>query len=871
MGRRVGVAGREHLDAADRAGQRVVVAVRAAAGGRQHPAHLAVPAGRRHAGREGLRGVVAHQPLDPLAPPLPERGAHPLGRARRVPSAIRRRSMVTTTAGQPRPTPARRRRRRARPPRLGAGEHRRRRRTRRPGGPAPPRRSRQVLVLGAEQVVAATRRRRLRSRSSSRFWSSPRARLTVRRELGRDRCEQLVAPGDEGVVGPRRAPRLRRHGIGLRRPRLRRPRRPRRRRGLGGRADQPHSSAALRRVAAGASAARRLPVGPGPDARRTARRPTGVRRAAPRRRSAGSPSGLLPARCGRGRGGRHLAAVAVAARVLVVQASSARAAGPGRRRPAPRPGRRRRCGRGAPGCRRPVAHPVDRRRHLVAGRPQLLDLDPERAAPRRQVGQDPPARLLDLLEQRPALVLGPGDHRLAFGHGVGEMRSLSARASCSALATNSSTSATRSAADASVRAWSSSTWLCASRSSVGGPLLGLGDDPGRLLVGVAQDLGAVLAQRGRQRRLVDHRVGGPLLGLGQGRPELLLVLLERLDAPGHRLEVGPHLVGVEAPPDDGEGVAGDVARSRSGTEEMGARPSGMARAYGAAWAGTGLTGGHVAPEALAGCAAPGRGCDGVDVELRGRLGLGRRAARPAARRRRWPRPARPRWSSRPRRRRRRRCRSGRSCPVAATIRLPGQAAAGQLVDDAERHGQAGGGPADVRVCTVTLTGKCQSCWVWGRCRGTRSAWSAGRTRCRPAPLGGVPSVTDLCTVGPGTKSPSSLMEDSSTLERRRSVPGVEPVQRVDQGAVVGVGGAVHRGDDLGHLERLGGRRAGRDPVDERAGVRRAHRVAEVGQRRRRGGRLGLRHLEVALVEVLVLGRRRAEQLGARDHSLSESK
>ena len=36
-------------------------------------------------------------------------------------------------------------------------------------------------------------------------------------------------------------------------------------------------------------------------------------------------------------------------------------------------------------------------------------------------------------------------------------------------------------------------------------------------------------------------------------------------------------------------------------EEMGARPSGMARAYGAAWAGTGL-GGHRAPQALRGCA-----------------------------------------------------------------------------------------------------------------------------------------------------------------------------------------------------------------------------------------------------------------------------
>ncbi len=49
------------------------------------------------------------------------------------------------------------------------------------------------------------------------------------------------------------------------------------------------------------------------------------------------------------------------------------------------------------------------------------------------------------------------------------MRSLSMRASCSALATSSSTSTTRSADDASVRACSSSTWLCVSRSRVAAP------------------------------------------------------------------------------------------------------------------------------------------------------------------------------------------------------------------------------------------------------------------------------------------------------------------------------------------------------------------------------------------------------------------
>ena len=89
-------------------------------------------------------------------------------------------------------------------------------------------------------------------------------------------------------------------------------------------------------------------------------------------------------------------------------------------------------------------------------------------------------------------------------------------------------------------------------------LLGLGHDPGRLLVGVAQDLRAVLAERRGQRGLVDHGMGRPLLGLGHGRPQLLLLLLHGLEGAGHRLEVGPHLVGVEAPADDGKRVPGDV-------------------------------------------------------------------------------------------------------------------------------------------------------------------------------------------------------------------------------------------------------------------------------------------------------------------------
>ena len=138
------------------------------------------------------------------------------------------------------------------------------------------------------------------------------------------------------------------------------------------------------------------------------------------------------------------------------------------------------------------------------------------------------------------------------------IRSLSTRASCWALATSSSTSTTRSAADDSVLRLELVDLALRLTQQRRRPLLGLGHDARRLFVGVAQDLRAVLAQRRRQGGLVDHGVGRPLLGLGQRGPQLLLALLERLEAPGHRLEVGPHLVGVEAPPDDGEGVAGDV-------------------------------------------------------------------------------------------------------------------------------------------------------------------------------------------------------------------------------------------------------------------------------------------------------------------------
>ena len=68
--------------------------------------------------------------------------------------------------------------------------------------------------------------------------------------------------------------------------------------------------------------------------------------------------------------------------------------------------------------------------------------------------------------------------------------------------------------------------------------MGLDHDPGRLFVGVTQDLGAVLAQRCRQGRFVDDRVGRPLVGLGHRGTQLLLALIELFDNAGDALEIG---------------------------------------------------------------------------------------------------------------------------------------------------------------------------------------------------------------------------------------------------------------------------------------------------------------------------------------------
>ena len=66
------------------------------------------------------------------------------------------------------------------------------------------------------------------------------------------------------------------------------------------------------------------------------------------------------------------------------------------------------------------------------------------------------------------------------------------------------------------------------------------------------------------------------------------------------------------------------------------------------------------------------------------------------------------------------------------------------------------------VCTVTLTGKFQALLVWGGCPGTPSAAWAAPQPVSTSPFGGVPRVTCLDTIGPGTNVPDGLMFDCST-------------------------------------------------------------------------------------------------------------
>ena len=163
----------------------------------------------------------------------------------------------------------------------------------------------------------------------------------------------------------------------------------------------------------------------------------------------------------------------------------------------------------------PVASPVHRRRHLVARRSQRLDLHPEGAPPPRQVGQHAPARLLDLVEQGPALVLGASDDRLSLTHCVGE--------DALALDTRFLLGVGHEELDFDhtlgrrcLRARLELVHLALRVTQQGGrPFLGLRHDARRLFMGVSQDLRAVLAERRGQGRFVEHGVRRPLLGLGQ--------------------------------------------------------------------------------------------------------------------------------------------------------------------------------------------------------------------------------------------------------------------------------------------------------------------------------------------------------------------
>ena len=154
---------------------------------------------------------------------------------------------------------------------------------------------------------------------------------------------------------------------------------------------------------------------------------------------------------------------------------------------------------------------------------------------------------------------------------------------------------------------------------------------------------------------------------------------------------------------------------------------------------------------------------------------------------------------------------GSIVPVAATIRWPVRRPLLSLSMMPSVMARPADGPPMSWVCTVTLTGNCQSCCVWGSMPRKAVGLVGAPQPVSVSPLGGAASVTDLWTVGPGTKSPTSLMEDSSTLSETL-VPGASPCSASTRAQSVGVAVAFDRGDHLGHLQRLGGGGAGLDPV-----------------------------------------------------------
>ena len=324
---------------------------------------LSSPAAAIDAGRERLRRVVARQPLHPFAAPLAERRTDPVTRARRPRPPSVGAAWSTMTCARPSADCST-------APSSGAA-----------APPAPPNAAPAVNASASWLRAATTKAARcsssgprsssivndgaLRRRSSKRFWSSPSARLMLRPSRAvtgaRDSSRRLMSsssgPG-AGSSGAASAPPRRRRGLG-RHHRGRRGATPRER------------------------PARPRGPGPGPDAgeelvhRGSGRGATGVVLARP---SPGFPAALR--RRHRGLPRRVLRRILVVGSPVGALQPELVADG----------------GRGRPGLlvgalqmgQDPVhlvAHAEHRRRHLVTSGTELLNLDPEGAAPGRQVGQ----------------------------------------------------------------------------------------------------------------------------------------------------------------------------------------------------------------------------------------------------------------------------------------------------------------------------------------------------------------------------------------------------------------------------------------------------------------------------------------------------
>jgi hypothetical protein len=208
--------------------------------------------------------------------------------------------------------------------------------------------------------------------------------------------------------------------------------------------------------------------------------------------------------------------------------------------------------------------PLNRCGHFVPGCPELLDLNRQRTPAAPQIGHEAPAGLLHLLQERAALLFGPGDHGITVGHGV-EPDPLDIGQCFLAGVGHHELSFCHPFSRCAFALLLDLIGPALRLTQEGRrTLLGLDHDFCRLVVRVAEDLGAVLAERGRKSGLVDDGMGRPFVGLCHRGAQLLLSLLEEFDAPSHRLQIRLDLVDVEAPANDGEGVTGDVPRRQAG-------------------------------------------------------------------------------------------------------------------------------------------------------------------------------------------------------------------------------------------------------------------------------------------------------------------